>query len=447
MFKTKEVLKKQMIEFSDPNVWIKYAKLAIATSSTNLGQGFPDWTPPKFYFEFLQKNITDPKANHQYTRSFGGINLVNAISKEYSKYFQRKIDPMTEINVTSGGSAVLYNAITSLTNFGDEVCFIEPFYESYMPQAKFSGAKVVGVPLIPPKIRKREEYSHINTENLKSTIKDDWTFDFKRFEDTINERTKYIMINSPNNPTGKIYSMDELKEIARIIEKKAPRAIVISDEVYEHIFYDNHTSFPRFANVPGMWDRTISMYSAGKIFSCTGIRIGWAVGPEYLIKPLNICHQYNSFCVYEPLQNTVADCLNQCEMPYEGFNSYFDWYRNQYNKSRNHLINGLANKTELFKQPEWKLDFWLPEGGYFIVGDISEARTEQDHVLEGEEGKKYTKDFAYSVNLAYKKKVTTIPLSIFYTPENRHYGDKFVRFSFCKKLSTLDSAICNFNVN
>lgn len=446
MLKTKEILKKPMVEFSDPNVWIKFARLAQITKSTNMGQGFPDWAPPKFYFDFLQKNIADPNANHQYTRAFGNLNIIDAISKDYSKYFHRKVDPLNEITVSAGGCAVLYNTITSLVSPGDEICFIEPFYESYLPQAKFSGAKVVGVPLIPPKKRKTSEYAGITTDVLKTKIKDDWTFDYKTFEASLNEKTKFVIINSPNNPTGKIYSMEELTEISRIIVKKSPNAIVISDEVYEHIYYDDHQYFPRIANVPGMWDRTVSIYSAGKIFSCTGIRVGWAIGAESIIKAINVCHQYNAFCLYEPIQNTIADCLNHCDKPFEGFNTYFDWYRNQYNLSRNHLINGIVHKTNLFQTKEWKMDFWMPEGAYFLVGDISEADVKQEFVLEGEEGKKYSKDFAYAINMANKQKVNITPLSIFYTPEHRHLGDNYVRFSFCKKLSTIDSAINSWKI-
>jgi len=441
----KDYLKKPMINFSDPNVWIKFAMASIKTQSTNMGQGFPDWGPPGFFNEFLKKNIDNPNANHQYNRAFGVPHLVNSLANDYSRYFNKKIDPLNEITVSTGGSAILYNAFTSLLNPGDEVVVIEPFYECYLPQANFSYAKVKGVPLIPPKKRPASAYADVTQTNLKSSINDHWQFDFKRFEETLTEKTKIVIINSPNNPTGTIYSMEELTEMARIINKKAPNAICISDEVYEHIYYDNHTTFPRMANVPGMWDKTLSVYSAGKIFSCTGIRIGWAVGAEPLIKSLNVNHQYNAFCMYEPIQNTIADCLNECDKPYQGFDNYFEWYRNTYNVSRNALINGLSTQTKLFTKPEYKMDFWMPEGAYFVVGDVSDAKVKQEYLLDGDEGKTYTQDYAYTVNFVNKVGVTIIPLSIFYTPENRHHGENFIRFSFCKKLSTIEEAVSKFN--
>jgi len=447
MFTTNNILKKEMMNFTKPNVWIRFARLAQITNSTNMGQGFPDWEPPKFYKELLVKHINDPKVNHQYSRAFGNPNLINAISKDYGKYFNREINPLTEISVSAGGCAILYNSLTSLLNQGDEAVFIEPFYECYFPQSTFSKAKITGIPLIPPKLRNKSEYSGITVDKLQTKIKDDWGFDFKKFEAALNDKTKIVIINSPNNPTGKIYTMDELTEIANIIKKKAPNALVISDEVYEHIYYDDHSFFPRMANVPGMWDRTVSVYSAGKIFSCTGLRVGWAIGPEEIIRCLNTIQQYNAFCMYEPVQNTIADCLTAMDKPYEGFPTYLDWYRNTYNLSRNHMINGLANKATLFDKKEWKMDFWMPEGSYFIVGDISNADFQQKHALEGDDlaTTKYSKDFSYAINLAYEKKVNITPLSVFYTPENKHYGDKYIRFSFCKKLSTIDDAINKFH--
>lgn len=445
MFKTADILKKPMVEFSDPNVWIKFARLAQITNSVNMGQGFPDWAPPKFLFDFFKKNLEATNANHQYSRSFGNLNLVNSISKDYSKYFKRNIDPMNEINVSSGATGALYNTITALTNPGDEIVFIEPFYECYMPQAKFSHAKVVGVPLIPPKPRKASEFKNITTQNLKVNMKDDWVFDFKLFESKINEKTKFIIINAPNNPTGKIYTMEELVEISNVIKKKAPNAIVISDEVYEHLFFDNHAFFPRMASIPGMWDRTISIYSAGKIFSHTGGRVGWVIGAAPIIKAINTCHQYNSFCLYEPLQNTIADCLDHMDKPYEGFPDYLSWYRNTYNTARNHIVSSIANKSTIFETKEWKTEFFMPEGAYFLVGDISQADVKPKHFLEGEEGREYSKDFQYAVNFAHEIKVNITPLSVFYTPENKHIGSKYIRFSFCKKLSTIDAAIDNFN--
>ena len=447
MFNKAPLIKKSMIEFAGANVWIKFAKLALDLKAANLGQGFPDWSPPDFYLDSLKNQANNQNSNHQYTRSFGSLNLVNKIINNHSKYFNEKLNE-SNILVTNGGCGGLYNTITSLINPGDEVVLIEPFYDSYLPVAKYSGAIVRGVPLIQPKIRSKEEYrkEFDNKLRINTKLKDDWKFDFEAFSNTLNEKTKLIIINSPNNPTGKIYTKAELKEISRIIINKAPQAVVLSDEVYEHIYYDNNNYFPRIANEDGMWNRTLTLSSAGKIFSATGVRIGWLIGNEELIKATIPCHQYNTFCLYDPIQNLIADCLDQAEKPYKGFDNYYSWYRDCYNQSRTHLFNYLVNTNTVFNTKEYKLDYFLPEGSYFVVGNISESKQTKDFKLQGEERVPYSKDMAYSINLAHDKKVITIPLSVFFTPENRHKGENLVRIAFCKKPSTIDKAFDNLKI-
>ena len=444
-FATNDIIKKSMSGFTDPNVWIKTAKMSIQTGCINLAQGFPDWGAAPMYIESLNKHLQNPNVNHQYNRAFGVPALANAIANDYSRYFKRNINPLSEVTITSGGSSALYNSFTSLLNRGDEVVVIEPYYECYLPQSIFSEALVKGVPLIPPKKRnEKKDYSNVSKDNLKVNFTDHWTFDFKKFESKLTEKTKLVILNSPNNPTGKIYSKEEYDEIAKIILKKSPNALILSDEVYEHIYYDDHKEFTRFANTnvngQSMWDRTVSIYSAGKIFSITGVRIGWAVGSDQIIKCLNTLHQYNSFCGYEPLQLAVADCINGYGNRCEGSSDYLSWYRNKYNISRNHLIKALVDSSNFFESKEWKMNYWIPEGGYFVVGDISESDNKQEYVMDEDVGKKYSKDYSYIVNLNHKKKVGTIPLSVFYTQENKHIGENYIRFSFCKKLETIDAA-------
>ena len=441
------LLKNSMKKCSETSIWVKFSNLAIETKSVNLGQGFPDWSPPDFYLNSLIKQTTNQN-NHQYTRAFGSINLVKSIAKNHQKFFKEKL---TEENilVTSGGVGGLYSTISALINPGDEVVLIEPFYDVYRPITIFSEGIVRPVALIPPKVRPLKDYINIlpkDNQNIKTDLKDTWEFDFQSFSDSLNEKTKLIILNSPNNPTGKIYSYNEYQEISRIILKKSPNAVVLSDEVYEHIYFDNNKDFPRIANIDGMWERTLTLSSAGKIFSATGVRVGWLIGNKELIKVPSLMHQNTTFCMYDPIQNLIPDCLNEAELPYRGYNTYYDYYRDLYNTSRTTLFNHLLNTKNVFSSDEYKMNFFLREGAYFVVGNISNSKILKEYKIKGEEDKKYTKDMQYCVNLAYDKNVILIPLSVFYTPENKHIGENLVRIAFCKKPETLDSAFNNLKL-
>lgn len=436
------LIKESLKEFAKPNIWVKFSKLAVDIKAANLGQGFPDWSPPEFYLDSLIKHSSDPNTNHQYTRSYGSMRLINSIAKNYSKYHKRELTSDNVI-IQPGGATGLYNGITSFLNPGDEVVVIEPFYDSYLPIARISGAKVRGIPLIPPKIRDPQVYINlINQGNrINAKFTDEWKFDFQAFSNTLNEKTKMVILNSPNNPTGKVFSYDEYKEIASIILKKSPNAIVFSDEVYEHIYFDNHKEFPRIANVEGMWNRTITLSSAGKIFSATGVRMGWFIGHEDLIKAICPLHQYATFCMSDIPQSVIADCLERADQSYRGHDTYYDWYRDNYNRHRGYLLNSLLTKTKIFETEKFSAKFWLPEASYFLLADISDAKVNKDYSLEGDENFEYTKDMKYSVNLAKEKRVVTIPCSVFYTPENVSKGSNLVRFAYCKQEKTIDAAI------
>jgi aspartate/methionine/tyrosine aminotransferase len=163
-------------DYENATIWYKFSQLAITTGSVNLGQGFPDWHPPQFLIDSLVKHITNATGNHQYQRTMGAPKLVEAIAKNYSPRFKRELNPMTEILVGNGAVSLLYNIITAFINPGDEMIAIEGFYDCYLPQVLFSGGKVVGVPMIPPKIRDKSEYLNLSTsENI--TIKDRWQLD------------------------------------------------------------------------------------------------------------------------------------------------------------------------------------------------------------------------------------------------------------------------------
>lgn len=446
---------KKISGFDQPTIWYKFSKLAMQTKSANLGQGFPDWKSPDFYYESLIKNITSPTANHQYTRSFGSLKLVESIARNYKDYFKRNIDPLNEVLVSNGATSLLYCSITALVEEGDEVVVLEPFFDCYLPQVLYSGGKIRGVPMIPPKPRNKKEiklkyeldennYSDIPSSS--NFIKDEWKIDFDLLRKTINEKTKVLVLNTPNNPTGKILSEEELDEIASIV-RKYPNLYVIMDEVYEHMIFDNHKALPRMAT--RLWDRTISICSAGKIFSNTGIRIGWIVAPERLMKQVNAVHQYTCFCLYDPIQNTIADCLDLANDSYKNKTTYYDWIRLHYMNRRNYLLNEVV-KTKHFENS----NFWIPEGGYFAVSDITQEKVENknygfedDNLMNVKDYKfNYTKDFNFTLNMANDKNVVGIPFTPFFTKENKHLGENFVRLAFCKEAITIKTAVDRLSV-
>ena len=422
--------------FDTPTIWSKSSKLAMSQGCANLGQGFPDWNPPEFIFESFNHHLNNPQTNHQYTRAYGTPKLVEEISDTYSKVYNRKIDTNTEILVTNGAVSALYNTITGLVENGDEVIFIEPFYDCYLPQSIFSGAKVIGVPMIPPKVRNFKEIE-ITPESL-TQLKDDWHIDYDKLKSAINEKTRILILNTPNNPTGKILKEEELAKIAELV-KDYPNLIVVMDEVYEYMIFEGFDVLPRFANIPGMWEKTVSIMSAGKIFSMTGARIGWCIGPQHLINRLCAVHQVNSFCIYDPMQLTIADALLKAKEPYKGFDNYYKWLRAHYTEQRNFFFNEFSKIKE-----KLDVDFYFPEGGYFAIAVIPEGKeiSKSNIKFDGDDDITYGDDFNYACNLAEFKKVNIIPCSVFYTDENKSYGQKFLRFAFCKSRSLIERA-CN----
>jgi aspartate/methionine/tyrosine aminotransferase len=428
---TMNLIKKTVKNILKPSIWSEYKDIVAKSPNPekviNLGEISSDISPPKLFLEALKKNVSNLEANHQYTRAFGSLKLVNAISNNYSKILNRKIDPLNEISVSAGSSSIIYNSITGLINEGDEICLLEPFNESYYAQAMLSGAKVVGIPLTPPNEENEEMKNSLNKN------KHVWSLDLSKFEKSLNEKTKIIILNTPHNPTGKVFTINELEEISKIIIKKSPKAIVLSDESCEHLYYDNHTSLPRISSIPEMWDRTISIYSAANTFSCTGIRIGWAIGPESLIKAVNVVHQYNAFCLYDPIQSTIADCLTDSELNYEGFSNYYEWLRNFYKSARNDFANKLIHSENQFLNKNSEFKCYLPEGGTFLIGDISKINL-QYNIDENERSNEFTKE------LISKNNLLVYPLNAFYSPENKKLGRNFIRFSFVQSNNNLNLA-------
>ena len=416
----------------EPSVWLEFSPLANCLNACNLGQGFPDWAPPKFVLDFLHE-ANNNSQYHSYARSSGSDRLTHNIKKYYSDKLCKSLDPHDEILVTAGASEALYASLVTFVNPGDEVIVIEPAFDLYYSSIEMAGGIVRGINL---------EFEQ-RGDALNSS---DFHLNMHRLEETLNSKTKMIIFNTPHNPTGKVFSRDEILAISKILSKY-PNCIVVSDEVYEHLVFENDRHIP-MASVDGLRDRTLSIYSAGKTFSVTGWKIGWIIGPKHLISPLQSTQQWIVFSVASILQEAIAGALDAAQMPYEGHSNYYEWFKHTYDQKRMFLYNALK-----------KLNFKpiLPQGSFFILSlyHLTDENwsTIPDEVIQlNKQGKIKVnqkslsyKDYNYARNLAIHKKVVTIPVSAFIGSKSqlREEDFRFVRFAFCKSDDIIKLSVAN----
>lgn len=365
------------------SVFTEMSALAVQHGAINLGQGFPDFAGPDFVKEAAAKAIHDNQ--NQYAPSHGTPRLRNAIANDWGTRFGREIDPDREVTVTTGATEALFITMLAFVNPGDEVIFFEPFYDSYVPQVIMAGGKPVIVRLNPP----------------------DWTFDIEELRAAITPRTRLLLLNTPHNPTGKVFSKAELEQIAELCREHD--LLVLADEVYDRIIFDGHQHVP-IATLPGMWERTLSMYSTGKTFSMTGWKIGYVLGPPEMNAAIRTVHQFNVFSTATPFQEAMATAIEVS--PELG---YYKMLVDEYTRRRDHLRAVLA-------------DCGLPplncQGSYFLLSDISHLGFETDV------------DFCRS--LVIEQGVAAIPPSAFYLDPAT--APLQARFCFAKELSTIDAA-------
>lgn len=324
----------------------------------------------------------------------------------------------------------MFCCFMGLMDPGDEAILFDPSYDCYRAQIQMAGGRTRAVPLKPKQQQTKQDIRKRSAEDrYRSLDSDDWQIDWERLEKTLNEKTKVILINSPHNPTGKVFTQEELERIAHLLQKY-PRVVVVEDNVYEGLTFDNYyqKELPKMSFVKGMYERTVSVYSGGKIFACTGSRVGWVVGPSYLIKPLMSVHQYNVFCMYDPVQSAVAESLGII-----GTNNYIKEYTDKLIRHRSLLIDGLLGSR-------FDLKMWIPKGGYFIMADISSVQVKESYLVDEKTQEKRTKDMAFCVQMAKELGVVAIPCSSFYDAEDIKLGENMVRFAFCKEESDIIEA-------
>ena len=391
-------------------VWSEFGALAAETGATNLGQGFPDWQPPDFVVDAAHWALGE--GVHQYTRPAGHPPLTEVLSRRYSHHLERTIDPMAEVAITVGASQALYLCLQALLNPGDEVLLPEPAFDLYYGQIKLAGGRVRPVPLA------------VDAESGR------WSVDVDALaEAAATGKPRLLILNSPHNPTGTAFSPDELRAIADVV-RRHPNLLVLSDEVYKYTVYAEDARHFHFASLPGMFDRTVTVSSAGKTFSITGWQAGWCVGPARLIKPIQTLLPFVQFCVSAPMQHALSRVLCEADQPYEGHASYYEWLRQMLRQKRALLEEGVRRAG---------MEPMVGQGGITLMADTSKIEVPEKSLLEttpaAPDG--VTRDWALCRYLAIEGGVIAIPASPFFSDANKHLGADYVRFAFCKGDDTL----------
>lgn len=359
---------------------------ALLHGAVNLAQGFPDFPAPAEIKRAAEQAVAADI--NQYAITWGAKNLRNAIARQMKAWQGIAVDPETEITVCCGSTEAMISTLLAVCNPGDEVVIFEPFYENYGPDAILSGAKPVFVKLHPP-----------------SSPEGEWTFNERELRAAFRPHTKAIILNTPNNPTGKVFSRAELELIRDLCVEF--NVVAITDEIYEHIIYDG-TEHVSMVSLDGMRERTVTINGMSKTYSVTGWRVGWAVAPEKITNAIRKVHDFLTVGAPAPLQEAGAAALS---LPPEYYTKLAEGYRVR----RDHLIPALI--TAGFK-------CFRPRGAYYVMTDISAFG--------------FKDDVAFAEYLVQKLGVACVPGSSFY--RDPRDGAQQVRFAFCKKPETLDEA-------
>jgi N-succinyldiaminopimelate aminotransferase len=362
-------------------IFTEMTRLAGEHGAVNLAQGFPDFDGPAFAKQAAIAAIRQGRG--QYARMTGTPDLHAALAAKYRRDYDLDYEADAEFTVTSGATEAIFASIQGLCDSGDEVVLFEPYYDSYRASIAMAGAVPRFVTLEAP----------------------DWCFDREALAAAVTDRTRAILLNTPHNPTGKVFSREELEFLADLCRERD--LVCITDEVYEHMVYDgNHLPM---AKLPGMRERTITISSFGKTFSLTGWKIGWAAAPAPLSAAVRAAHQFITFATATPLQHGAAVALSVGP-------DYYQVLNEQYRGKRDYLVRELRRIGFAVRSPA---------GTYYVCADFRPLG--------------FDDDVAFCRHLIEKIGVAAIPPSAFY--EHAERGKSYVRFAFCKKEETLETAV------
>ena len=364
-------------------IFAEMSQLAVATNSVNLGQGFPDTDAPRAVLDAAIEAINS--GQNQYPPGPGVAVLRQAIAAHQQRFYGLEYNPDGEVLVTCGATEALAGALLGLLDTGDEVVVFDPMFDSYAPCIAMAGAIAKPVLLRPPA----------------------YTFDPDELRAAISPKTKLILLNTPHNPTGRVFTAQELQTIADIaIERDL---IVITDEVYEHLVFDGEQHLA-MAALPGMRERTLIISSGGKTFNTTGWKVGWLCGPAGLVQPARTAKQFLTYVSSGPFQPAIAVGLGLSD-------EFFAGVAADLQAKRDRLMPGLL---------EAGFEVFHTSGTYFVTADIRPLQPDGDGM-------------AFCRALPHRCGVVAIPNEVLY--QNKAAGRHLVRFAFCKQLHVLDEAV------
>lgn len=375
-----------LAEFGE-TIFAEMSALAIATNSINLGQGFPDTDGPPEVLAVAAEAMAN--GINQYSPLPGEADLRAAIAEHQQRFWGLQLDPATEIVATAGATEALAASLLAFVRPGDEVVMFEPYYDSYAAGVALAQGVRKVVTLRPP-----------------AEGDGPFEFDFDELRAAVTDRTRVLLVNTPHNPTGKVFTRTELMQIAELAVERD--LLVISDEVYEHLTFDDNEHVP-IATLPGMADRTITISSGGKTFSFTGWKIGWACARPELISAIRSVKQFLTFVNGAPFQPAIAAGLRLGD-------DYFTEFAAGMKAKRDRLNAGLSAAG---------FRVFTAQGTYFSTVDIRSVGADDGR--------------AFCLELPERVGVVAIPSSVFYT--NTSEGQHLVRFAFCKQDHVLDAAV------
>lgn len=357
--------------------------LANKYQAINVAQGYPEFDPPKELLEALK--VSTDTSSHQYSNSYGTIGFRRAIAKNKSELLKREIDPESEVLVTTGSSEAMASSILALCNEGDKIIIFSPFYSGYYSNAVLAGVEPI--------------YVELRGENFE--------FDEGELEQAFKEDPKALILCNPSNPSGKVFSRNELEIIARLAKKYD--TYVITDEVYEHIVFEPY-EYTYFASLDGMFERTISCSSLSKSYSITGWRLGYIIADKRIIDDIRKIHDILTVCAATPLQEAAITAFNFD-------NEYYKELTKLYTEKRDFFVDGLDKLG---------IKHSNPQGTYFILIDITQFG--------------FDSDSEFAKYLVSKYKVAVVPASSFYNDKVNNQ----VRLHFAKNKETLEEVLYKF---